>query len=124
MKKKIILAAMLISMTSTVFSFRFPLQFTIREIGKHLNHRDDPAYSYLPSVVYNDDETTLSLEGNVDLGMIPYAIIDEDGNEKLSGYVTVWHDAVSTISVASLPAGDYIFIIEVDEMEFGAELSI
>ena len=62
--KKIILAAMLMSMTSTVFSFRFPLQFTTRDAGKHFGHRDDPAYSYLPSVVYNDEEATLSLEGN------------------------------------------------------------
>mgnify|MGYP006988834063 CR=1 FL=1 len=124
MKKKIILAAMLISMTSTVFSFRFPLQFTIREFGKHLNHRDDPAYSYLPSVVYNDEEATLSLESNVDLGTIPYVIIDESGDEVLSGYVTVLHDTVSTISVASLPAGDYTVLIEVNDVEFGADLSI
>ena len=115
---------MLMSMTSTVFSFHFPLQFTIREIGKQLGRRDDPVNTYLPSVTYNDGEATLSFEGNIDLGMIPYAMIDADGSEVLSGYVTVMHDTVSTISVASVPAGDYIFIIEVNGIEFGAEISI
>lgn len=81
-------------------------------------------YSYLPTVIYNEGDATLSFTGNADLGTIPYTITDENDNEVLSGYVFIQQGYATIFSIATLPAGNYTLSIEVGGVVFEGLLSI
>ena len=122
MKKSffIMIALMLLSVPTMAQRTRIP----IKPDNGHQGHKSPETFSYLPTVVYDDEAALLSFEPNADLGLVPYSVIDENDNVVLSGYIYIYMGTTPTVSVSSLPAGDYTLTIEVSGTEFIGEFTV
>lgn len=100
--------------------FRIPF----KPNDNHSGHKYPANYSYLPTVIYDDEAETLSFEANADLGLVPYTVTDENGIAVLSGYIYIYMGTTPTVSVSSLLAGDYTLTIEVSGTEFIGEFTV
>ena len=124
MKKLSFLITLFLLSTFSAFCQSTQIPLKKRPGNNHPGQKAPANYSYLPTVIYDEENSTLSFTGNADLGTIPYTIIDEEGSEVLSGYVFIQQGYATIFSIATLPAGNYTLSIEVGGVVFEGLLSI
>ena len=83
-----------------------------------------PSLNILPIVTYDEDEASLTFEGVITLGYVAYTILDEDENVVLTGYVNIQQDMQESISVATLPAGDYTLEVEINDITYTGSFTV
>lgn len=97
--------------------------------GNHHNKwehkpRKSPSGSrFLPYVSYQAESETLIIEGSVSLGNTPYRIENEDGEEILSGILTIEKEQEHSISICMLPLGTYYIILRIGDDEYKGEFT-
>ena len=91
---------------------------------EHPVHKAPENYSYLPSVIYDDEEATLSFIGNADLGIISYTISDNNGCDCLSGYAYILDEEIWAITTIMLEEGEYTLSVYVNELTFEGTFQI
>ena len=83
-----------------------------------------PSINILPIVTYDEEEASLFFEGVTTLGYVAYTILDEDENVVLTGYVNIQQDIQESISVVTLPAGDYTLEVEINDITYTGSFTI
>ena len=74
------------------------------------------------SVLYTGD--VLYFESPIDLGIVSYAIKDEDDTIVLSGNISIQQGLPASLSIAALPLGCYILEVQVGERTYAGEFFI
>ena len=99
-----------------------PLQ-KVDNDGEHPEQRSPENLSFLPTILYNVEAEALTVIGNADLGAVPYTITDEDDNVIMSGILMIANGTQITLSIASLPTGDYTLYVIIGDNTYEGEFS-
>lgn len=89
--------------------------------GKNKDYRTPDTYTLLPTVICTGE--SLELKGTISIEDMPYSIEDGDGATVAAGTIDIRKNAITTISLSGLPAGEYTIILTIGEDDYAGDFS-